>query len=150
MHHVFLKLPHEHLILQERVHNVYSMPSLQFFALFLSSQMFTTQSILTWPDEDHLSFPVINQNHRRLKGSAFHSFYSVSLVSCSLRCQSHHRCFSSNYRDGGICEMNGRGAEPPIEENEDLEYDKNSVYTHFRNKKVSLKTISVQGHPMRI
>ena len=46
--------------------------------------------------------------------------------------------------------MNGRGAEPPIEENEDLEYDKNSVYTHFRNKKVSLKTISVQGHPMRI
>ncbi|KAM7446082.1 Delta-like protein 4 [Porites harrisoni] len=31
--------------------------------------------------------------------------------------------------------MNGRGAEPPIEENEDLEYDKNSVYTHFRNKK---------------
>ena len=147
MHHVFLKLPHEHLILQERVHNVYSMPSLQFFALFLSSQMFTTQSILTWPDEDHLSFPVINQNHRRLKGSAFHSFYSVSLVSCSLRCQSHHRCFSSNYRDasnlGGICEMNGRGAEPPIEENEDLEYDKNSVYTHIRNIKVGLKTISV-------
>ena len=154
MHHIILKLPHEHLILQERVHNVYSMPSLQFFALLLSSQMFTTQSILTRPDEDHLSFPVINQNHRRLKGSAFHSFYSVSLVSCSLRCQSHHRCFSSNYRDasnlGGICEMNGRGAEPPIEENEDLEYDKNSVYTHFRNKKVGLKTISVQGHPMRI
>ena len=39
--------------------------------------------------------------------------------------------------------MNGRGAEPPIEENEDLEYHKNSVYTHFRNKKVGLKTISV-------
>ncbi|CAH3177418.1 unnamed protein product [Porites lobata] len=101
--------------------------------------MFTTQSILTWQDEDHLSFPVINKNHRRLKRSAFHSFYSVSLVSCSLRCQSHHRCFSSNYRDasdhGGICEMNEGGAEPPIEENEDLEYDKNSVYTHFRNKK---------------
>ena len=124
MHHEFLKLPHEYLILQDRVHNVCSMHSLQFFALFLSSQMFTTQSILTRQDEDHLSFPVINQNHRRLKGSAFHSFYSVSLVSCSLRCQSHHRCFSSNYRDasnhGGIC-----------------------VYTHYRNKKVGLKTISV-------
>ena len=39
--------------------------------------------------------------------------------------------------------MNGRGAEPPIEENEDLEYDKNSVYTYFRNIKVGLKTISV-------
>ena len=40
--------------------------------------------------------------------------------------------------------MNEGGAEPPIEENEDLEYDKNSVYTHFRNnKKVGLKTISV-------
>ena len=39
--------------------------------------------------------------------------------------------------------MNGRGAEPPIEENEDLEYDKNSVYTHIRNIKVGLKTISV-------
>ena len=39
--------------------------------------------------------------------------------------------------------MNGRGAEPPIKENEDLEYDKNSVYTHFRNMKVGLKTISV-------
>ena len=144
MHHEFLKLPLEYLILQDRVHNVCSMHSLQFFALFLSSQMFTTQSILTWQDEYHLSFPVINKNHRRLKRSAFHSFYSVSLVSCSLRCQSHHRCFSSNYRDasnhGGICEMNGRGAEPPIEENEDLEYDKNSVYTHFRNIKVGLKT----------
>ena len=140
MHHEFLKLPHEYLILQDRVHNVCSMHSLQFFALFLSSQMFTTQSILTWQDEDHLSFPVINKNHRRLKRSAFHSFYSVSLVSCSLRCQSHHRCFSSNYRDasnhGWICEMNEGGAEPPIEENEDLEYDKNSVYTHFRNIKV--------------
>ena len=145
MHHVFLKLSQKHLILKDRAHNVCSMPSVQFFALFLSSQMFTTQSILTRSDKDHLSFPVLTQNHRRLKRSAFYSFYSVSLVSCSLRCQSHHRCFSSNYRDasnlGGICEMNGRGAEPPIEENEDLEYDEKSVYTHFRNEKVGLKVI---------
>ena len=115
----------------------------QLLALVFSCQILTSQTIAR--DASSLSSPVITRNHRRLKGSTFKSFHSVSLVSCGLQCQRHPRCVSTNFRKGssldevdtgGVCELNERGAVPPIKEN-DLEHDEESIYAQFTNAKVS-------------
>ena len=93
-------------------------------------------------NETSLSRPVITLNQRRLKGFAFNTFHSVSLVSCGLQCQRNPRCVSTNFRKGssfdktkGICELNNRGALLPVEGKE-LEYDEEAVYTQFYDMKV--------------
>ena len=120
------------------------MDSTHFLALVFSFHILASQTI-AW-DTSALSSPVITRNHRRLKGSVFKSFHSVSLVSCGLQCQRHPRCVSTNFRKGssldeadtgGVCELNERGAASSIEANEDMEVDEESVYTQFHDTKVS-------------
>ena len=96
---------------------------------------------IAW-DENSVSRPVITRYHRRLKGFTFNTFYSASLVSCSLQCQANPRCVSTNFRKvlsldktKGICELNEKGALLPIEDKE-LELNEESVYSQFYDLKV--------------
>ena len=118
--------------------------ALHFFALVFSCSILTSQTI-NW-DARSLSSPIITRSHRRLKGSTFKSFHAGSLVSCGLQCQRHPRCISSNFRKivsldetekGGVCELNEWGVASPIEGNEDLEYEEESVYIQFYETNVS-------------
>ena len=97
-------------------------------------------------DSNSLSRPVITRNHRRLKGFAFNTFHSVSLVSCGLQCQRNPRCVSTNFRKvssfdktEGICELNDRGVLLSLE-GEELEFDEEAVYTQFYDTKVNYIT----------
>ena len=105
------------------------------FCLILTFQAFA------W-DASFLSTPVITRSHRRLKGSTFKSFPSLSMVICVLHCQRHTRCVSATFRKayslyepvtGGVCELN----ESLIDETQELEYEEESVYTQFLYTKVS-------------
>ena len=67
-------------------------------------------------------------------------------MSCGLQCQRHPRCISSNFRKivsldetekGGVCELNEWGVASPIEGNEYLEYEEESVYIQFYETNVS-------------
>ena len=115
-----------------------------FLALVLICQNVLTSQSVAW-DASARSSSVITWNHRRLKGSTFKSFHSVSLVSCSLQCQRHWpRCISANFRKAssldeteGICELNERGIESPKDENEGLEFEEGAVYAQFQDMKVS-------------
>ena len=119
--------------------------ALYFFSLVFSCSILTSQTI-NW-DAGSLSSPIITRSHRRFKGSTFNSFHAGSLVLCGLQCQRHPRCISSNFRKivsfqgetekGGVCELNEWGAASPIEGNEELEHEEESVYIQFYETKVS-------------
>ena len=103
-------------------------------------EILSSQTI-AW-DENSLSRPVITRNHRGLKGFTFNTFRSASLVSCGLKCQRNPRCVSTNFRKNsnldeskGVCELNDRGVESPIEGKE-LEYEEETVYSQFYDMKV--------------
>ena len=131
------------IILLQLDHNL-NMDSTRFLVQTLFCLILTFQT-LAWGISS-LSSSVITRNHRRLKGSTFKSFSSVSLVECGLQCQRHPRCVSTNFRQtsilhetGGVCELNEQRAVTPIEGNEDLEYEEGAVYTQLRDTKVSQK-----------
>ena len=109
------------------------------FCLILSFQTFA------W-DANSLSSLVITRSHRRLKGSTFKSFPSLSMVICVLHCQRHTRCVSATFRKAnslyepateGVCELNELGPVSHLDGTEDLEYEEKSVYTQFQYTKVS-------------
>ena len=121
------------------------MDSSHFIALLFICLILSYQTAIVL-DASFLSTPVITRNHRRLKGFTYKSFLSLSLVSCGLHCQRQPRCVSVNFlkvsrtdETEGVCELNNWGVDSPIEENEDLEYEKDVVYAQFRDMKVSLK-----------
>jgi len=110
------------------------------FVFVVLCKIFVSETI-AW-DENSLSRPVITRNHRRLKGFTFNTFHSVSLVSCGLKCQRNPRCVSTNFRKSsnldeteGVCELNDRGVESPMEGKE-LQYDEETVYSQFYDIKV--------------
>ena len=116
---------------------------MNFFPVLLLSFVsnILASKIVAW-NETSLSRPVITRNQRRLKGFAFNTFRSVSLVCCGLQCQRNPRCVSTNFRKGssfdntkGICELNDRGALLTVEGKE-LEYDEDAVYTQLYDMKV--------------
>jgi len=116
------------------------MDSIPVLVVILLCEILSSQTI-AW-DENSLSRPLITRNHRRLKGFTFNTFNSASLVSCGLKCQRNPRCVSTNFRkdsslDGskGVCELNDKGVEWPIEGKEP-QYDEKSVYTLFYDMKV--------------
>ena len=121
------------------------MDSSHFIALLFICLILSYQTAIVL-DASFLSTPVITWNHRRLKGFTYKSFLSLSLVSCGLLCQRQPQCVSINFlkvsrtdETEGVCELNNWGVDSPIEENEDLEYEKDVVYAQFRDMKVSLK-----------
>ena len=111
------------------------------FAVVIFLCAIPSSQAIAW-DENSMSRFVITRNHRRLKGFTFNTFHSASLVSCGLKCQRNHRCVSTNFRkvssldeSKGVCELNDKGVESPIEGKE-LEYDEKSIYTQFNDMKV--------------
>lgn len=116
---------------------------IRFLALVFICLGLTIQSSAR--DAASLSSPVIARDRHRLKDFTFKSFHSVSLVWCSLSCQRHPRCVSTNFRKvsnvddlKGVCELNERAALSPIGETEGLEYKEEMIYTQFEDVKVSL------------
>ena len=123
----------------------------------LISEIEVCQAILC--KEASLSFPVINHNHRRLKGFTFKTFYLASLVSCGLLCQRDPRCVSTNFRNvhkwgerrgglmvsaldsgsGGPGSSPGRGHCVVFLGKTKLEYGEEAIYTQFYNTKVTQK-----------
>ena len=92
-------------------------------------------------DESSVYRPfVTTRNHRRLKGFTFNTFRTASQMSCALQCQRNPGCVSTNFRKAsnetmGICKLNDKGVLFPLEENQ-LQYDKETVYTQFYDMKV--------------
>ena len=121
------------------------MDYIHFLALVFSCEIFHTSPTIAL-NANSLSCSVMTHYNRRLNGSTFKTFHAVSLVLCGLRCQRHPRCVSLNFRTifsfdeankAGVCEFNERAAVALIAENEDLEYDEESVYIQFNDVKVS-------------
>ena len=118
----------------------FKMNSIRFLAVTFVFEILSSQ-IIAW-DGNSLSRPVITRNHRRLKGFTFNTFCPASLVSCGLKCQRNPRCVSTNFRKSsnldeskGVCELNDRGVESPIEGKE-LQYEEETVYSQFYEMKV--------------
>ena len=92
-------------------------------------------------EESSLYRPLVTtRNHRRLQGFTFNTFRTASQMSCALQCQRNPGCVSTNFRQAsnetmGICELSNKGVLFPFEENE-LQYDKEMVYTQFYDMKV--------------
>ena len=139
-------LKHSVFVLQSK--NKFKMDSIPFLAVVFLCDILAPQTI-AW-DENSLFRPVITRHHRRFKGFTFNTFHSASLVSCGLKCQRNPRCVSTNFRKGssldeaeGVCELNDRGLESPIEGKE-LEYDEETVYSQFYDMKVR-KSLKIAG-----
>ena len=116
------------------------MNSTPFLVVAFVFEILSSQ-IIAW-DGNSLSRPVITRNHCGLKGFTFNTFYSASLVSCGLKCQRNPRCVSTNFRkrsnldeSKGVCELNDRGVESPIEGKE-LQYEEDTVSSQFYDMKV--------------
>jgi len=119
-----------------------NMDATEFLSVVFMFQILTFETI-AW-EANSLSSPVITRNHRRLRGSTFSSFHSISLALCGLRCQRHPRCVSTNFckvsvlnEEEGVCELNDRGVKLPVEENDALEYEEGAVYMQLRDIRVS-------------
>ena len=119
-----------------------NMDATKFLSVVFMFQILTSETI-AW-EANSLSSPVITRNHRRLRGSTFSSFHSISLALCGLRCQRHPRCVSTNFRkvsllnqEEGVCELNDLGVKLPVEENDALEYEEGAVYMQLQDIRVS-------------
>ena len=124
------------------------MNATELLSVFFLFQILTSETI-AW-EANSLSSPVITRNHRRLRGSTFSSFHSISLALCGLRCQRHPRCDSTNFikvsflnEEEGVCELNDCGVKLSVEENDDLEYEEGAVYMQLRDIRVR-KNITTQ------
>ena len=121
---------------------------ISFLIVVFLCKIFVSETI-AW-DENSLSRTVTTRNHRRLKGFTFNTFHSASLVSCGLKCQRNPRCASTNFRKvtssdetEGVCELNDKGVESPIEGKE-LQYDEETVYSQFSDMKVRERLIQFE------
>ena len=124
-----------------------NMDATELLSVVFMFQILTSETI-AW-EANSLSSPVITRNHRKLRGSTFSSFHSISLALCGLRCQRHTRCVSTNFikvsvlNEEGVCELNDWGVKLFVEENDDLEYEEGAVYMQLRDMRVS-KNITTQ------
>ena len=120
----------------------FNMDATELLSADFMFQILTSETI-AW-EANSLSSPVITRNHRKLRGSTFSSFHSISLALCGLRCQRHPRCVSTNFRkvsvvkqEERVCELNDRGVKLPVEGNDDLEYEEGAVYMQLPDIRVS-------------